>query len=208
MQAAALSIGGKEIDFDIKFCQLVSFLKNGQPFKMSKRAGTFLTVDDVLEEVNQDIVRFVMLTRRNDQVLDFDFEKVKEQSKDNPVFYVQYANARVNSILRNAEEKNKEYIERINSKKYDLTKLDSPEDFRLIKLMSSWSKIVEQACIHQEPHRLVFFLIELASEFHSFWSKGNDNTDLRFIIENNFEKTLARLMLAKSVSIIIRSGLE
>lgn len=208
MQAAALSIGGKEIDFDIKFCQLVSFLKNGQPFKMSKRAGTFLTVDDVLEEVNQDIVRFVMLTRRNDQVLDFDFEKVKEQSKDNPVFYVQYANARVNSILKNAEEQNKEYIKRINSNEYDLSKLDSPEDFKLIKLMSSWSKIVEQACIHQEPHRLVFFLIELASEFHSFWSKGNDNTDLRFIIANDFEKTLSRLMLAKSVSIIIRSGLD
>lgn len=208
MQAAALSIGGKEIDFDIKFCQLVSFLKNGQPFKMSKRAGTFLTVDDVLEEVNQDIVRFVMLTRRNDQVLDFDFEKVKEQSKDNPVFYVQYANARVNSILKNAEEQNKEYIKRINSNEYDLSKLNSPEDFKLIKLMSSWSKIVEQACIHQEPHRLVFFLIELSSEFHSFWSKGNDNSDLRFIITNDFEKTLARLMLAKSVSIIIRSGLD
>lgn len=208
MQAASLSIGGEEIDFDIKFCQLVSFFKNGQPFKMSKRAGTFLSVDDVLEEVDQNIVRFVMLTRRNDQVLDFDFEKVKEQSKDNPVFYVQYANARVNSILRNAEEQNKEYLEKINNKEYDLSKLDSPEDFKLIKLMSSWTKIVEQACIHQEPHRLVFFLIELASEFHSFWSKGNDNTDLRFIIENDFEKTLARLMLAKSVSIIIRSGLE
>lgn len=208
MQAAALSIGGHEIDFDIKFCQLVSFLKNGQPFKMSKRAGTFLSVDDVLEEVDQNIVRFVMLTRRNDQVLDFDFEKVKEQSKDNPVFYVQYANARVNSILRNAEEQNKEYIEKLNDKKYNLSKLDSYEDFKLIKLMSSWTKIVEQACIHQEPHRLVFFLIELASEFHSFWSKGNDNSDLRFILENDMEKTLARLMLAKSVSIIIRSGLE
>ncbi|MCT4634892.1 MAG: arginine--tRNA ligase [Rickettsiales bacterium] len=208
MQAAALSIGGKEIDFDIKFCQLVSFLKNGQPFKMSKRAGTFISVNDVLEEVDQNIVRFVMLTRRNDQVLDFDFEKVKEQSKDNPVFYVQYANARVNSILKNAKERNKEYIEKINDKKYNLSNLDSHEDFKLIKLMSSWTKIVEQACVHQEPHRLVFFLIELASEFHSFWSKGNDNSDLRFIIENNFEKTLARLMLAKSVSIIIRSGLE
>ena len=208
MQAAALSIGGKEVEFDIKFCQLVNFLKNGQPFKMSKRKGNFLTVDDVLEEVDKDIVRFVMLTRRNDQVLDFDFEKVKEQSKDNPVFYVQYANARVNSIFRNAAEQNEEYIKRIENKKYDLTKLNSPEDLKLIKLIVSWSKIVEQACIHQEPHCLVFFLIELASEFHSFWSKGNDNSDLRFIIPNDFEKTLARLMLAKSVSIIIRSGLE
>ncbi len=208
MQAAALSIGGKEIEFDIKFCQLVNFLKNGQPFKMSKRKGTFLTVDDVLEEVDKDIVRFVMLTRRNDQVLDFDLEKVKEQSKDNPVFYVQYANARVNSIFRNAAEQNEEYLKRIENKKYDLTKLNSLEDLKLIKLIVSWSKIVEQACIHQEPHRLVFFLIELSSEFHSFWSKGNDNSDLKFIIPNDFEKTLARLMLAKSVSIIIRSGLE
>jgi arginyl-tRNA synthetase len=206
MQAAAFSIGEGKIDFDIKFCQLVNFLKNGEPYKMSKRKGTFLTLSDVLDEVNCDIVRFVMLTRRNDQVLDFDFEKVKEQSKDNPVFYVQYANSRVHSILKNAQQINQEYISNIEEKKYDLTKLKAPEDIKLIKMMTSWSKVVEQACIHQEPHRLVFFLIELAAEFHSFWSKGNENKNLRFIIADDFETSLARLVLAKSVSIIIRSA--
>lgn len=208
MQAAANSIGEGKIDFDIKFCQLVNFLKDGQPYKMSKRQGTFLTLNDVLEEVNCDIVRFVMLTRRNDQVLDFDFEKVKEQSKDNPVFYVQYANARANSILKNAQEQNGEFIKRINDKLYNLSKLNTEEDLSLIKTLVSWSKIVEQACIHQEPHRLVFFLIELAAQFHSFWSKGNDNPNLRFIISDDFETSLARLVLAKSVTIILRSGLK
>ena len=208
MQAAAYALGGEKIEFEIKFCQLVNFFQNGQPFKMSKRQGTFITVEDVLAEVDKDMVRFVMLTRRNDQVLDFDLEKVKEQSKDNPVFYVQYANARINSILKNAEEQNPEYFKRIEAANYDLDLLNSPEDLNLIKLMASWPKIVELACIHQEPHRIAFFLIELASEFHSFWSKGNENPNLRFIIAENFEKSLARLMLAKAVSITIASGLK
>ena len=208
MQAAAYALGGEKIEFEIKFCQLVNFFQNGQPFKMSKRQGTFITVEDVLAEVDKDMVRFFMLTRRNDQVLDFDLEKVKEQSKDNPVFYVQYANARINSILKNAEEQNPEYFKRIEAANYDLDLLNSPEDLNLIKLMASWPKIVELACIHQEPHRVAFFLIELASEFHSFWSKGNENPNLRFIIADNFEKSLARLMLAKAVSITIASGLK
>ena len=208
MQAAAYALGGEKIEFEIKFCQLVNFFQNGQPFKMSKRQGTFITVEDVLAEVDKDMVRFFMLTRRNDQVLDFDLEKVKEQSKDNPVFYVQYANARINSILKNAEEQNPEYFKRIEAANYDLDLLNSPEDLNLIKLMASWPKIVELACIHQEPHRIAFFLIELASEFHSFWSKGNENPNLRFIIADNFEKSLARLMLAKAVSITIASGLK
>ncbi len=208
MQAAAYALGGEKIEFEIKFCQLVNFFQNGQPFKMSKRQGTFITVEDVLAEVDKDMVRFVMLTRRNDQVLDFDLEKVKEQSKDNPVFYVQYANARINSILKNAGEQNPEYFKRIEAANYDLDLLNSPEDLNLIKLMASWPKIVELACIHQEPHRIAFFLIELASEFHSFWSKGNENPNLRFIIADNFEKSLARLMLAKAVSITIASGLK
>ncbi len=208
MQAAAYALGGKEIEFEIKFCQLVNFFQNGQPFKMSKRQGTFITVEDVLEEVDKDLVRFVMLTRRNDQILDFDLEKVKEQSKDNPVFYVQYANARVSSILKNANEQNPEYFKRLAIGNYDLTLLNSPEDLSLIKLMASWPKIVELSCIHQEPHRIAFFLIELASQFHSFWSKGNENSNLRFIINDNFETSLARLVLAKAVSITIASGLK
>jgi len=208
MQAIATALSNGNIDFDIKFCQLVNFLKEGQPFKMSKRKGTFITVSDVLSEVDANIVRFVMLTRKNDQVIDFDFEAVKEQSKDNPVFYVQYANARVNSIFKKIEESHPKYLEKISKESYSLIHLDSPEDLALMKLLASWPKIIEQAAIHQEPHRLVFFLIDLAAEFHSFWSKGNDNPNLRFIIPNNHDLTLARLVLAKSVSIVLKSGLE
>jgi arginyl-tRNA synthetase len=208
MQAAAYALGGEAIDFEIKFYQVVNFFQNGKPYKMSKRKGVFISVEDVLEEVNKDLVRFVMLTRKNDQILDFDFEKVKEQSKDNPVFYVQYANARVNSILSNAQEQNPKYLERIALGDYDLSLLDNAEDIELIKYMASWPKMVELACIHQEPHRIAFFLIDLASRFHGFWSKGSDNSELRFIIANNVEKTLARLVLAKAVSIVISSGLR
>lgn len=208
MQAIAISLGDNKIDFDIKFCQLVNFLKDKQPYKMSKRKGTFITVEDVLSEVDANIVRFVMLTRKNDQIIDFDFDEVKAQSKDNPVFYVQYANARVNSILRNASEQHPEYLKMIESSEHNLSHLNTLDDLKLIKIMASWPKIIEQACFHQEPHRIVFFLIELASEFHSFWSKGHENHDLRFILSENKDLTLARLILAKSVSIVIRSGLE
>lgn len=208
MQATAFALAGDEVEFEIKFCQLVSFLKNGQPFKMSKRLGTFITVEDVLEEVDKDLVRFMMLTRRNDQVLDFDLEKVKEQSKDNPAFYVQYANARVNSILNIANQQNPEYINRLNNDLYDLSLLDREEELFLIKMMASWPKIVELSCIHQEPHRIAFFLIEFASHFHSFWSKGNEDPTLRFILENDIERTLSRLALAKAITVIISSGLK
>jgi arginyl-tRNA synthetase len=208
MQAFVHALGGEEIDFEIQFYQIVNFLKDGQPYKMSKRNGTFITVEDVVSEVDKDLIRFVMLTRKNEQILDFDFEKVKEQSKDNPAFYVQYANARISSIIRNAFEQNPELENRVKAGEYNLELLDSEEDIKLIKLMSSWTKVVELACIHQEPHRIAFFLIELASEFHSFWSKGNENHNLRIIVTNDTEKTLARLMLAKAVNITIASGLE
>ena len=208
MQATAFALAEDEVEFEIKFCQLVSFFKNGQPFKMSKRLGTFITVEDVLEEVDKDLVRFVMLTRRNDQVLDFDLEKVKEQSKDNPAFYVQYANARVNSILNIANQQNPEYLNRLNNGSYNLDLLDREEELFLIKMMASWPKIVELSCIHQEPHRIAFFLIEFASHFHSFWSKGNEDSTLRFILENDFEKTLSRLALAKAITVVISSGLK
>jgi arginyl-tRNA synthetase len=204
MQAIVHALAGNEVDFQIQFYQVVNFLKNGQPFKMSKRKGTFITVEDVLDEVNKDLVRFVMLTRRNDQILDFDLEKVKEQSKDNPVFYVQYANARVNSILNSAGEQNPQYLK----KSGDFSLLKRAEELRLIKLMASWPKIIELACIHQEPHRVAFYLIELASEFHSFWSRGNEDSSLRFIIADDFETSLARLNLAKAVNIVISSGLK
>lgn len=208
MEYTASVVGGEEVNFDIKICQLVNFIQDGKPFKMSKRQGVFITVEDVLKEVNKDIVRFIMLTRKNDQVLEFDFEKVKEQSRDNPAFYVQYANARVHSILRNANDQDPKYLERIKEKSYDLKLLNTAEDLHIIKLIASWPKVVELACIHQEPHRIAFFLIDLASEFHSFWSKGNENINLRFIRANEFEVSLSRLILAKAISSTIVSGLE
>lgn len=208
MQATVHALAGDSVKFEIKFCQLVNFFKEGEPYKMSKRKGTFITVEDVLEEVDKNIVRFVMLTRRNDQGLDFDFEKVKEQSKDNPVFYVQYANARVNSILKMAGQQDVRYIEKLEKEEYNFNFLDKAEEYSLIKLMASWPKVVELACLHQEPHRIAFYLIELAAQFHSFWSKGNEDNSLRFIIPDDFNKTLCRLALAKAVSIVISSGLK
>ncbi len=206
MQATAYALAGDEVEFQIKFCQIVNFFHNGQPFKMSKRKGTFITVEDVVNEVGKDIVRFVMLTRRNDQILDFDLDKVKEQSKDNPVFYVQYANARINSILNNASTLSQEFETKIGKCNYSL--LEREEEIELIKILALWPKVVELSCLHQEPHRIAFYLIELASIFHSFWSKGNEDPTLRFIIKDNFELSLARLSLAKAVSIIIESALE
>lgn len=209
MQATAFALAGKEIDFEIKFCQIVNFLQDGEPLKMSKRKGTFITVEDVLSQVDKDIVRFMMLTRKNDQILDFDLEKVKEQSKDNPVFYVQYANARVNSIINNAITNDKEiFAEAIQNNKFNFSLLQREEELSLIKLLASWPKIVELACLHQEPHRVAFYLIELAAEFHGLWSKGNEDPSLRFIIKDKNELSLARLGLAKAVSIVIKSALQ
>jgi arginyl-tRNA synthetase len=205
MQATVYALAGDTVNFQIRFCQIVNFLQNGQPMKMSKRKGTFITVEDVLSEVDKDIVRFMMLTRRNDQILDFDLEKVKEQSKDNPVFYVQYANARINSILTNALSKNQDYQIDDN---INLSSLVREEELSLIRFLANWPKIIELACLHQEPHRIAFYLIELASEFHSFWSKGNEDSSLRFIIENDTNLTKARLKLAKSISLVIQAALK
>ena len=209
MQATVFALAGNNIDFQIKFCSIVNFLKDGQPLKMSKRKGNFITVEDVLSQVDRDIVRFMMLTRRNDQILDFDLEKVKEQSKDNPVFYVQYANARINSIINNAVNNDSDaFAEAIKNDQYNFYLLKREEELSLIKLLASWPKIVELACIHQEPHRIAFYLIELAAEFHGLWSKGNDDQSLRFIIKDNKELSLARLGMAKAVSIVIKSALQ
>ncbi|MCC2646332.1 MAG: arginine--tRNA ligase [Rickettsiaceae bacterium] len=196
------------VKLEVKIGQLVNFIKDGEPVKMSKRAGTFTTVRDVINEVGKDIIRFIMLTRKNDAVMDFDLDKVKEQSKDNPVFYVQYAHVRTKSILENAKNQLEEAYLKFYKGNYDLTLLESEEEMHLIKTLASWPKTIESAAIQAEPHRIAFYLQNLASEFHSLWNLGKEKEFYRFIIVDNIELTTARLALAKAIQIVISSGLE
>lgn len=208
LQAAVKALSEGKATIDVKISQLVNFMENGQPMKMSKRAGTFTTVRDVINEVGKDVIRFIMLTRKNDMLLDFDLAVAKEQSKDNPVFYVQYAHARAKSVLRNAKI---EAPESYNLYK-DITpeimeKITSEDELHLIKLMASWPRLVESAAIACEPHRIAFYLQEVASCFHSLWNKGKDNAVLRFIIKDKPELTAARLALLDAMTKVIASGL-
>jgi arginyl-tRNA synthetase len=208
MKAAVLALSGGKAELDIKLSQLVNFMEDSVPMKMSKRAGTFTTVRDVIEEVGKDVIRFIMLTRKNDAVLDFDLKLVKEQSKDNPVFYVQYANARAKSVLRNALLEAPEAVEMSkNISKPALARLNSPEELALIKLMASWPRIVEAAAAANEPHRIAFYLQDLAAEFHALWNKGKDNAILRFIIKEDLELTAARLAMLEAMTNVLASGL-
>ncbi len=202
MQAAVTAISQGRATLDAKICQLVHLYDQGQPVKMSKRSGSFVTLRDVVEEVGKDNVRFMMLTRRNDQTLDFDFAKVVEQSRDNPVWYVQYAHARVQSVLRHAEATAEDIAGA------DLSHLSDPVEIALIRLLATWPRVVEAAAEAHEPHRLAFFLAEVASGFHGLWNKGKDDATLRFILADQPELTLARLALVKSVALVIASGLE
>lgn len=203
IQAIAKALSDNEVSLDVPIVQIVNLLKAGEPFKMSKRAGNFITVEDVLNEVDKGVLRFVMLSRKNDTVIDFDFDKVKEQNKENPVFYVQYASARSSSILRNAKE---ELGFTPDISKVGLLKTE--DEINIIKTILSFPRVVEQAAEHHEPHRLVYYIIELATEFHSFWSKGSDSHDLRFIIPNNKDLTEARLALVSLVKSTISNGLQ
>ena len=202
MTAAVAALSGMDNMLDIKLCQLVNLLDNGQPVKMSKRAGTFVTVGDVVDAVGADVIRFIMLTRRNDQTLDFDFARVTEQSRDNPVFYVQYAHARACSVIRQFE-KNTNVPETA-----DLDLLTHPTELALIKMLVGWPKLVESAALAHEPHRVAFYLVDLASSFHSLWNAGRENPGLRFILEQDKALTAARIQLVKATSLVICSGLN
>jgi arginyl-tRNA synthetase len=193
---------------EVKICQLVNFIKDGEPVKMSKRAGNFTTVRDVINEVGKDIIRFIMLTRKNDAIMDFDLDKVKEQSKDNPVFYVQYAHVRTYSIIQNAKEQMSSAYEKFSTNEFDLSLLKSEEELNILKILASWPKLVEAAAIHSEPHRIAFYLQSLAAEFHSLWNLCKDKEYFRFLIVEQQELTAARLALAKAIQIVISSGLE
>ncbi|CAN1569747.1 ArgS Arginyl-tRNA synthetase [Paracoccaceae bacterium] len=206
MKAAVSALSGGRVPLDIKLIQLVKLWKNGEPFKMSKRAGTFVTLRDVVEEVGADVTRFMMLTRKNDVALDFDFDKVMEQSKDNPVFYVQYANARVNSILRKARGEAGLDVSDSTLATADLAHLAHPAELGMIAKLAEWPRLVEIAARGNEPHRVAFYLFELASDFHGLWNRGNDEVSLRFLQEDKAIST-AKIALARAVGVVICAGL-
>lgn len=198
--AAVEALTGGKTKFDVKLVQMVRLLRGGEPVKMSKRAGNFVTLADVVREVGKDVVRFTMLTRRSDAQMDFDFAKVVEASKDNPVFYVQYAHARIASLKRRAAEAG------IEGGTADLSLLDA-EDLALVQLAAQFPRIVETAAAAREPHRIAFYLYDLAAAFHAAWNVGNDRPDRRFLIAENAEVTRARLFLSDGIGQIIRNGL-
>lgn len=207
MEASATALSDDPIEVDIKLCQLVRLTKNGEPVKMSKRAGNFVTAREVLDEVGKDILRFVMLMRKTNADMDFDLAKVKEQSKDNPVFYVQYAHARAKSVLRLAREQMPDAFE-ASSKTVDVSLLSHPAELTLIKLLAGWPRLVEQAAIAHEPHRIIYYLQEVAAAFHGLWNVGSKEGDVRFIQAEQPQLTAARLALARALTIVVASGLN
>jgi arginyl-tRNA synthetase len=208
MQAAVAALGGGKVDLDVKLCQLVRLLRAGEPVKMSKRAGDFVTLREVVDEVGSDAVRFMMLFRKNDATLDFDLAKVIEQSRENPVFYVQYAHARARSVLRNiAEALPDQSFEPDFLRSAAFDRLTDEGELRLVKRMAQWPRLVEAASLAHEPHRIAFYLHDLASEFHTHWNRGNDLPHLRFIIRDDPNLTKARAGLVYGLAAVIASGL-
>jgi arginyl-tRNA synthetase len=208
LQAAVRAITGGAATLDIKICQLVHMFDGGVPVRMSKRAGTFVTLREVIDEVGKDVFRFIMLTRKNDQTLDFDFAKVTEQSKDNPVFYVQYAHARAASVMRHAAEQFPgDDLSDAALREAALDRLSDPTELALIRQLAGWPRLVEGAAEAHEPHRIAFFLQEVAAQFHMLWNKGKDEATLRFIVGSDPALTRARLALVRGVAIVIASGL-
>jgi arginyl-tRNA synthetase len=212
MKAAVAAVSGGTAELDVKVIQLVKLLRAGEPVKMSKRSGDFVTLREVVDEVGPDAVRFMMLYRKNDAVLDFDLAKVKEQSRDNPVFYVQYGHARGQSIFRNAREAVPELSGDDAERARQLApavlgRLDDPAEIALMRRIALYPRLVEAAAGAHEPHRVAFYLYELASEFHAHWTKGKDSPHLRFIIQNDRELTMARLALVQGVVTVLASGL-
>ena len=202
VQAAVKALTDGRVDLDVKIIQMVKLLRAGEPIKMSKRAGNFVTLADVVREVGKDVVRFMMLTKRADTMLDFDFAKVVEASKDNPVFYVQYAHARISSLHRKAADAGVSL-----DTPADLGLLDA-EELALVKMAAQYARVVEGAAMAHEPHRIAFYLYDLAAEFHALWNRGNDDPSRRFLLENNPQLSRARLELARGIGQIIRNGLK
>jgi arginyl-tRNA synthetase len=201
VQSAVTALTDGRVDLDVKIINMVRLFRGGEPVKMSKRAGDFVTLADVVSEVGKDVVRFMMLTKRADTPLDFDFMKVVEASKDNPVFYVQYAHARISSLKRKAADAGVDL-----SSDADLSLLDD-EELALVKRAAQYPRVLEGAALAHEPHRIAFYLYDLAAEFHALWNRGNDDPERRFLLENNPQLSRARLELASGIGQVIRSGL-
>ncbi len=199
MQAAVKALAGDEkARLDVVLCQIVKVMKDGEPVKMSKRAGTFVELRDLIDEVGPDAVRFLMLMRKSDAQMDFDLNAALAQTRENPVFYVQYAHARCRSVLRAAQAPSAEV---------DFSSLTAPEEMAMIRRLITWPRLVEQAAEAREPHRVAFFLYDLASDFHALWNAGRDNTSLRFLQDDKPEETAARTGLVAATAIVLRSGL-
>jgi arginyl-tRNA synthetase len=207
MEALARAVSGGKATLTILICQMVKLYRDGEPVRMSKRAGEFVTLRDVVEEVGRDPIRFMMLYRKNDAPLDFDFAKVTEQSKDNPVFYVQYASARTHSVFRQAREQFPGESFARASLKAAAAELTDEGEIALIKKLAEYPRLIESAALSHEPHRLAFYLYDLASTFHAHWNRGTDNIDLRFVKLNDRQLTHARLGLVQAVSDVLTSGL-
>jgi arginyl-tRNA synthetase len=210
IQAAVAALSDRKATLDVKVVQLVKLLRAGQPVTMSKRAGEFVTLREVVDEVGRDAVRFMMLFRKNDAVLEFDLAKVIEQSRDNPVFYVQYGHARGHSVFRNARAAFPDLPEDIASLAdgADLDRLSDPAELALMRQIALYPRVVEAAALAHEPHRIAFYLFDLASEFHALWTLGNTASYLRFIIQNDRQMTVARLVLVSGVVTVLASGLK
>jgi arginyl-tRNA synthetase len=212
MQAAVNAVSGGKAKLDVKLVQLVRLLRAGEPVKMSKRAGEFVTLREVVDEVGRDAVRFDMLYRKNDAVLDFDLAKVIEHTRENPVFYVQYGHARGMSVFRNAREEMPDLPTAESAlvtylRKAELPRLSDTSEVSLLRRIALYPRVVEAAAAAHEPHRIAFYLYELASEFHALWTRGKDLPHLRFIIQNDRETTKARLALVKGIVTVLASGL-
>ena len=211
MQAAVAALSDRKAELDVKLIQLVRLLRAGEPVKMSKRAGEFVTLREVVDEVGRDAVRFMMLFRKNDAALDFDLAKVIEQSRDNPVFYVQYGHARGQSVFRNAREVFPDLPSDLTDPAVlaaaDVERLSDPAELGLMRRIVLYPRVVEAASVAHEPHRIAFYLYDLASEFHALWTLGNSSPHLRFIIQNDRQMTVARLVLVQGVVTVLASGL-
>ena len=211
MQAAVAALSERKAELDVKLIQLVRLLRAGEPVKMSKRAGEFVTLREVVGEVGRNAVRFMMLFRKNDAALDFDLAKVIEQSRDNPVFYVQYGHARGQSVFRNAREVFPDLPSHLSDPAVlvaaDVERLSDPAELGLMRRIALYPRVVEAASVAHEPHRIAFYLYDLASEFHALWTLGNSAPHLRFIIQNDRQMTVARLVLVQGVITVLASGL-
>ena len=203
LQAVASAIAGPgKVNVVVRLCQLVKLYRNGEPVRMSKRSGDFITLREVVDEVGADVVRFMMLYRKNEAPLDFDFAKVTEQSKDNPVFYVQYAHARICSVLRNGAEAG------MMGTESDFSLLDDPAERIVVRKLAEFPKMLEAAALAHEPHRISFFLYELASDFHSLWNKGKESPQLRFIVKDELKITNTRLAFLRTIRYVLGNGLR